>query len=66
MRWPAAALALAATYDPHELAHRAPLVTPDEKEARLWYVQAQEIANAQMNLYQQRLAQPKTRRTPLP
>ena len=66
MRWPAAALALAATYDPHELAHHAPLVTPDEKEARLWYVQAQEIANAQMNFYQQRLAQPKTRRTPVP
>jgi len=31
MRWPAAALALAATYDPHELELLAPLVSPDEK-----------------------------------
>ncbi len=66
MRWPAAALALAATYDPHELELLAPLVSPDEKEARKWYVQAQEIVNAQVSFYLQRLDQPKTRRDPPP
>jgi hypothetical protein len=61
MRWPAAALALAATYDPHELEHFAPLVTPDEKEARKWYAHAQEIANAQLSFYLQRLDRPAAR-----
>jgi hypothetical protein len=66
MRWPAAALALAATYDPHELALLAPLVSPDEKEARKWYAQAQEMVNAQLSFYLQRLDQPKGLRDPLP
>jgi hypothetical protein len=66
MRWPAAALALAATYDPHNLELIAPLVTPDEKEARKWYAQAQEIVTAQIAFYLQRLDRPKAGRDPRP
>src|SRR5262249_54927323 len=39
MRWPTAALALAATYDAQELAYLAPLVVPDADKARSWYEQ---------------------------
>src|SRR5262245_26557486 len=65
MRWPTGALALAATYDPNELAHLAPLLTPDPEQARFWYVQAQELANARIDFYLRRLGQPKAR-TPAP
>jgi hypothetical protein len=64
MRWPPAALALAATYDRYELELIAPLVPPDDKEARKWYAWAQEIVGAQLSFYLQRLEQPKTRRDP--
>jgi hypothetical protein len=37
MLWPTAALALAATYDPHELGYLAPLVVADAAKARHWY-----------------------------
>lgn len=63
MGWPDAALALAASFDPHELARLAPLVTPDPEEARLWYARAQELANARINFYLTRLGPPKPRPT---
>lgn len=59
MGWPAAALALAKTYDPHELAGLQPPVIPDPrpdlKEARSWYLRAQELANARINFFLKRL-----------
>jgi hypothetical protein len=58
MSWPAAALALAATYDPHELDHLAPLVAPDLQEARSWYLYARKLANARIDFYIWRLEQP--------
>jgi hypothetical protein len=58
MRWSTAALALAATYDPHELAYLAPLVAPDRDEARRWYERARSLANARVDFHLQRLGPP--------
>lgn len=65
MHWPTGALALAATYDPNELAHLAPRLTPDPEQARFWYVQAQELGNARIDFYLRRLGPPR-RRDPAP
>jgi hypothetical protein len=66
MHWPAAALALAATYDPNELPQLAPLVTADPELARFWYRQARELANARIDFYLQRLGEAVPRGQPLP
>jgi hypothetical protein len=55
MRWPTAALALAATYDPHELGYLAPLVAADAEKARSWYEQARALADARIDFHLQRL-----------
>jgi hypothetical protein len=61
MRWPGAALALAATYDPHELAHVAPSIASEPEKARLWYQRARELANARIDFHLRRLGGPKVR-----
>jgi hypothetical protein len=67
MRWPSAALALAATYDPHELAYLAPLVAPDPEHARDWYEQAGALADARIEFHLLRLGPPSgTSAEPLP
>jgi hypothetical protein len=58
MRWPTAALALAATYDPHELAYLAPLVVPDPDKARIWYEQARALTDARIEFHLRRLGAP--------
>jgi hypothetical protein len=58
MRWPAAAVALAATYDPHELGRVAPLVKPDAEAAHTWYARARDLANARMDFFEHRLDLP--------
>jgi hypothetical protein len=60
MRWPSAALALAATYDPHELAHLAPSVAPEPEKAHLWYERSRELMNARIDFHLRRLGPPKT------
>ncbi len=62
MRWSTAALALAATCDPHELAYLAPLVVPDRDEARRWYERARVLANARVDFHAQRLGPPAAHR----
>jgi hypothetical protein len=59
LRWPTAALALAATYDPHELVHRAPSVTAEPEKARLWYEHARELMDARIDFHLQRLGAPR-------
>jgi hypothetical protein len=66
MRWPNAALALAATYDKDELVHIAPSVTPEPKKARLWYERSRELMNARIDFHLQRLGAPKASRHALP
>ena len=58
MRWPTAALALAATYDPHELAWLAPFVVADAEKARAWYEQARALADARIDFHLRRLGPP--------
>jgi tetratricopeptide (TPR) repeat protein len=58
MRWSTAALALAATYDPHELAYLAPLVVADAEKARAWYEQARALADARIEFHLRRLGPP--------
>jgi hypothetical protein len=62
MRWSTAALALAATYDPHELSYLAPLVVPDTERARHWYERARELAGARVDFHVQRLGAPDAER----
>jgi hypothetical protein len=58
MRWPTGALALAATYDPHELGYLAPLVVADAAKARHWYERARTLTDSRIDYYVQRLALP--------
>jgi hypothetical protein len=65
MRWPTAALSLAATYDPNELKYlgvRAPEGQPEL--ARLWYERSRELMNSRIDFHLQRLGAPKERRSP--
>jgi hypothetical protein len=65
MRWPTAALSLAATYDPNELKYlglRAPEARPEL--ARLWYERARDLMNSRIDFHLQRLGVPKERRSP--
>jgi hypothetical protein len=55
MRWPTAALALAATYDPHELGYLAPLVLPDPDKARHWYERARALSDTRIDFHVARL-----------
>jgi hypothetical protein len=66
MRWSPAALAVAATYDPHELAHTAPLVRADPEQAHWWYLRAQDLAIARIRFHLQRLGAPRARSSALP
>jgi hypothetical protein len=66
LRWPTAALALAATYDPYELAYLAPLVAPDSARARQWYERARELANARIDFHVLRLGPASRAAEPLP
>jgi TPR repeat protein len=59
MRWPTAALALAATYDKDELAHFALSVAPEPEKARLWYERSRELMNARIDFHLRRLGTPK-------
>ncbi|HWE17825.1 MAG TPA: hypothetical protein VG758_11700 [Hyphomicrobiaceae bacterium] len=61
MRWPGAALALAATYDPHELTQVAPSIASEPEKARLWYERSRELMNARIDFHLQRLGAPKVR-----
>jgi hypothetical protein len=61
MRWPGAALALAATYDPHELAQVAPSIASEPEKAHLWYERSRELMNARIDFHLQRLGAPKAR-----
>ena len=53
--WAPAALALAFTYDPHELQRRGITVLPDAGKARACYLKARELMNAAVAFYLSRL-----------
>jgi hypothetical protein len=55
LRWPTAALAMAATYDPYELSYLAPLVVPDADKARYWYERARVLADDRVDFHVRRL-----------
>ena len=58
MRWPTAALALAATYDKEELVHRGRPVTSEPEKARAWYERSRELMHARIDFHLQRLGAP--------
>jgi TPR repeat protein len=53
--WAQAALALAFTYDPHELQRRGVTIAADSAKARACYIQARELMNATVAFYLSRL-----------
>jgi hypothetical protein len=55
MGWPRGAMALAATFDPHEIAGTT--VRPDIETARAWYRRSRELMDASVEYYLKRLAQ---------
>jgi hypothetical protein len=55
MGWPRGAMALAATFDPHEIT--ATTVRPDIEAARAWYRQSRELMDAAIEFYLKWLAQ---------
>jgi hypothetical protein len=55
MGWPLGAMALAATFDPHEIGGST--LRPDIDTARAWYKRSQELADATVAFYLKRLEQ---------
>lgn len=55
--WAPAALALALTYDPHELQRRGVAIAADPAKARGCYLKARELMNAMVAYYISRLPQ---------
>jgi hypothetical protein len=53
--WPPAAMALAQTYDPHEISRRRLTIVPEPMQARRWYEKARELMSAAVDFYVWRL-----------